>query len=70
MGKQGGTHERSFPAFTAIQEIPVINIIINVAVVLHDLREQISKEIIIGSFFESELPDIVEVDGKFLCKKK
>ena len=51
-----------------VQEIPVIHSIVDVIVVLHNLRKELAQEIVIGSLFETQLPHIVEIYTKFLYR--
>jgi len=50
-----------FPAFAAVQLHPVVFSIFDLASVLQDLSEEITEIIVIGSVFETKVPDIREV---------
>jgi hypothetical protein len=56
---------RMVPSAHTVQQIPIENTVINLVVAFHDLGEQLSQEIIIGSFFETKFADIVQIDTKF-----
>jgi hypothetical protein len=49
-----------------VEQIPIEHTVINVAVVLHDLCEQFPEKVIIRCFFESQLPDVIQIDPEFL----
>ena len=49
-----------------MQEIPIKDTIIYIAVVSHDFCEQLPEEIIVRGLFKPEFADVVQVDAKFL----
>lgn len=75
--KEGARIDRSYeayrvglPPFAVIQQHPVVDSIFHFSRAFQSLGEQISHEVVVGSFLETELPDVVQVDGKFLCRSK
>jgi hypothetical protein len=50
-----------------VQHIPVEHSVLDVATASQHLRKKLSQEVVVRRLFEAKLPDIVEVDGKFLC---
>jgi hypothetical protein len=51
-----------------VQEVPVINAVVNVVVVLHHFGEQFAQEFIVGRFLKAKFPDIIEINAEFLCR--
>jgi hypothetical protein len=62
------TYIASLPAFPIIQKHPIVNSVVWLAVIFQNLFEQPAQKIIIWCFFESETPDVVQIDSEFLYK--
>jgi hypothetical protein len=58
------------PSLALVQQHPIVHAILGLAGSAKSLGEQVSQEVVVGSLGESELPDVVEVDGKLLCMVK
>ena len=56
------------PSLALVQQHPVVHAILSLAGSAKSLGEQVSQEVVVGSLGESELPDVVEVDGKLLYR--
>ena len=52
-----------------IQHVPVINTIFNIAMILENLGEQLSEEVMIRRLFEPKFPDIIQTNGELLCAR-
>lgn len=50
-----------------VQHIPIENAVVEIVVILHYLREELTKEIIIRGLLEAELANVVQVDCELLC---
>lgn len=59
---------QAYPAQHTVEQIPVVDPILDIAIVLQDLRKQFAQEVVIGRLFEAKLADVVQVDAKLLCK--
>lgn len=58
----------SLPSPSSVQQHPIIHPIFDLARSSQRLGEQVSEEVVVGRFGETELSDVVEVDGEFLCE--
>lgn len=56
------------PSLALVQQHPIVHAILSLAGSAKSLGEQVSQEVVVGSLGESELPDVVEVDGKLLYR--
>ena len=54
------------PANLTIQEVPIGNTVIDVAITLHDLGEELSQEIVVRCFFKPKLAHVIQVYAEFL----
>ena len=61
------THRVGHPSLSIVQEHPVVHAILDLASVLESLGEEVPEEVVVRSLLESELADVVEVDGELLC---
>ena len=52
-----------------VQEVPVVNTVFDVTIVLENLGEQLSKEVVIRRLLETQFPHIVKIDGELLCEQ-
>lgn len=50
-----------------VQEVPVVNTVFDVTIVLENLGEQLSKEVVIRRLFEPEFPDVIQINRELLC---
>ena len=51
----------------SVDRHPVVHAVFDFPAVLEDLGKEFSEEIIVRGFLETELANIVEVDGELLC---
>lgn len=57
----------SLPPLAVVQQHPIVDSIFHFSRAFQSLGKQVSHEVVVGSFLEAKLPDVVQVDGKFLC---
>ena len=65
----GKMSQTGFPSLAIVQQHPIVDTIIFLSDILENLGEQLAKEVVVGSLLESQLPHIVHVNGKLLCKE-
>ena len=58
----------SLPTLAIVELHPIILAILNFSCILQCLSKKISKIIIVGSVFESEVANVAKVLVEFLCK--
>lgn len=55
------------PPLASVQQHPIVDTILGLTGRAQGLGEEVPQKVVVGGLGESELPDIVEVDGEFLC---
>lgn len=58
------------PTLAVVEEHPVVRAVFDLARVLQHLGEELSEEVVVGRLLETELPDVVEVDGELVCSEE
>lgn len=64
--KGSSTYSLSLPSPSSVQQHPIIHPILDFPSRSKRLGEKVTKEVVIRTFGESELSNVVEVDGEFL----